>query len=475
MSDNPIRRTLWFGLFVYAALFVLSLVFYLERTVFADIAFHTVTLLKKKTLFIQNQRFVAALTQIFPLSAAKAGVSLKGVLMAYSAGFIVYYGAVFVLVTAWLRQWQMGLTLVLCSCLMVTDTFYWIQSELPQGLALLVLTLAFLLRYRSAEGFKGWQLGVLFTLWFTVAYAHPMLAFPLFFGLLFFWQKDPERALVHPKLLAASGMFVLLVLLLKNQVLGPSGYDAEAMGRVANLRRYFPNYFNLASNRDFLRWCLDAYYLLALAFFGNLAFYIWQKRWYKLLLFICFFLCYLLLVNVSIPDGFHRFYLENLYLPLAFFAALPLLFDLLPHFARPATAAGLPKWIFAGLVVCMALRIVHIGFAHRPWTARLDWERSFMAETATLPQPKLLVAESRVPMDKLLMSWGTSFEFMLLSSIESPDSTRLIAVDEDPSRLGWATKQPRSVITEWEVWEYDALPQRYFHPTDTSLYEIRSK
>lgn len=471
MSENPVRRTLWFGLFVYTVLLALSIVFYLERTVFADIAFHTVTLLKNKALFIQNQRFVAMFTQLFPLAADKAGLSLKGVLMAYSAGFIVYYGTIFVLVTAWLKQWRMGLALVLCSCLMATDTFYWIQSELPQGLALLVLTISLLLHYRSAERFGGWQLGLLFILWFTVAYAHPMLAFPVFFGLLFFWQTDPERALVHPKLLAASGLFVFLILMLKNKVFGASGYDAEAMERVSNLRRFFPNYFNLQTNRDFLAWCVNAYYLLALAFFANLAFYVWQKRWYKLLLFSGFFLGYLLLVNVSIPDGFHRFYLENLYLPLAFFTALPLLFDVLPYFARPV----LPKWAVAGLAVCIALRLVHIGFAHRPWTARLDWERSFIAETASLPRPKILLAESLAPMDKLLMSWGSSYEFILLSSLESPHNTRLIAVDEDPARLAWATRKPRSVITEWEAWEYDALPQRYFHPTDTSLYEIRSK
>lgn len=463
MFRSPARATLLFGLVVYLLLGGLAALYYLERTVFIDIAFHAVSILKKKTLFIQNQRFVAAFTQMFPLAAGSLQLSLKSVLMAYSVGFIVFYGLIFAACTLWLRQWKMGLVMLLLSTLMVTDTFYWVQSELPQGLALLTLPFALMLRGRSAEGLRGWQLGLLFALWFSVAYAHPMLAFPVFFMLFFFLEKTSAHTAIHPKLLSASAVFVLLILLLKNKVLGPSGYDSEAMSRVKNLRELFPNYFDLASNRIFLRWCLTDFYLLPIGFFATSIFYFWQKKWRKLLLFNAFFLGYLLLVNVSFPDGFHQFYVENLYLPLGLFVAVPLVFDVLPHFGKNG---DWPKWGFAALAVCLAVRVAHIGLAHRPWTERLDWERNFMKENSG----KLLVPESRVPMDKVLLSWGSSFEFMLLSSLENPDSTRLIAIDEDPSRLHWAAGRPRAVITEWEVWDYDQLPRRYFNPQDTTLY-----
>lgn len=459
------RNILLLGIAAYVLLGVLAAIFYLERTVFIDLAFHTVTILKKKSLFIQNQRFVAAVTQVFPLVAGSLKLPLKGVLMAYSLGFIAWYGFVFLACTAWLKQWKMGVVMLLCSTLMVTDTFYWVQSELPQGMALLVLTLALLLRYKTPEGFGGWPMGLTFVLWFAVAYAHPMLAFPVFFALFFFWEKNPARAVVHPKLVAASAVFVFLILLLKNRVIGPTGYDSEAMSRVGNLLKLFPNYFNLASNRIFLRWCVTDYYLFSLGFLATSAFYIWQKNWRKLALFGAFFFGYLLLVNVSIPDGYHQFYMENLYLPLGFFVALPLVFDVLPHFGKNG---NWPKWAFAALAIAVAVRILHIGLSHRPWTARLDWERNFMNENPG----KLLVPESKVSMNQLLLSWGSSFEFMLLSSLENPGNTRLITIDEDPARLNWATDRPRTVITEWEAWDYDQLPREYFNPQDTTLYRL---
>jgi hypothetical protein len=469
MFASPARTTLWLGTAAYLALGGLAAAFFLERTVFIDLAFHSVTLLKQKTFFIQNQRFVAAFTQAFPLAAQGLGGSLRSVLMAYSLGFVAYYAAIFWACTLWLRQWKMGLLMLLLSTLMVTDTFYWVQSELPQGMALLVLACALMARHRDLSAFPGWQLGLLFGLWFAVAFAHPMLAFPTFFALFFFWEKAPSRAAIPSKMLLAAGIFVAFILLVKNKLLGATAYDAGAMSRADNLRKLFPHYFDLASNRDFLRWCLTDFYLLPLGLAGASFFYFWQKKWRKLLLINGFFFAYLLLVNVSIPESYHRFYLENLWLPLSVFVAVPLALDVLPHFLEKEKSR---KWAFALLAACVAARLLNIGLAHRPWTARLDWERSFLKETSALPRKKLLLSESQVPMDKLLLSWGTSFEFMLLSALDHPDSTRLITVDEDPKRLGWATPQPRSVITEWEVWRYDQLPRRYFHPQDTTLYQL---
>ena len=474
MFRSPARATLILGLAVYTVLAILATIFYLERTVFADVAFHTVTILKKKAFFIQNQRFVAMFSQIFPLAAERLHLPLKGVLLAYSLGFIVYYSAIFVACTAWLRQWQMGLVMLLLSTLLVTDTFYWVQSELPQGLALLVFIFALLLRGRAPDGLAGWQLGLLFVLWFTVLFAHPMLQFAVFFLLLFFANNNAATARIHPHLWAASAVFVGLILLIKNKVFGPAGYDAAAMERSENLYNLFPHYVNLASNRDFLLWCLGDYFLLPLAFLVAVVFYFWQKKWYKMILLSGFFLGYLLLVNVSFAKGDNRFYLENLYLPLALMVAVPLTFDLLPYCLVQQNANPVRiKWAFGALALLLGIRLFQITAAHQPWTARLDWEQELLSTTVNLPQPKIILPQSQVPMDKLIMSWGTSFEFMLLSSLENPRQTRLIAIDEDPAHLQWATDQRRSIITEWEVWPYDDLPKRYFEPQDTSLYDLR--
>jgi hypothetical protein len=465
MFKQPSRATWIIGIATYLLLLGLAMLFYLERIVFSDMAFHTVTILKNKTLFIQNQRFVAAFTQFFPITASGLHLSLKGVMMAYSASFVALYLLVFSLCVFWLKSWKMGLLMLCCSIIVPTETFYWIQSELPQGMAVLVLTLALLeyISHRTVSS-NAVHIGALFLLWITVAYAHPMLAFPTFFALLFFRETASSQ---QRGWYTASGVFVLGVLLIKNKLIGTAAYDAEAMSRVKNLVELFPNYFNLASNRQFLTWCVTDYWLLSICFLAINAVYGLQRNWRKLLLFNAFFFGYLLLVNVSIPKGYHQYYMENLYLPLGFFVALPLIFDVLPHWGN---GTSYPAWAFPALALCIGLRVVGIGLAHQPWTNRVAWQNQFLRDNPG----KLLLSENQVPMDVLLQSWGTSFEFLLLSSLENPAASRMVCIDEDPSRLAWATAQPRSVITEWEVWPYEKLPPRYFLPQDTSAYVIRA-
>ncbi len=467
MLRNPLRATLTLGMAAYLLLLALALLFYAERTVFADIAFHSVMLLKTKALFVQNGRFVAAFTQAFPLAAQGLHFSLKGVLMAYSSSFVVLPAASFLACVAWLKDWKMGLVMLLLSTLMVKDSFYWIQSELPQGMAFLVLVLALVRRSSTEDGFdKSWVLGLVFLLWVVVAFAHPMLAFATFFALVFFLEKSSEPSPKLQKTLLASAVFMLGFLIIKNKLLGTAEYDAEAMSRVKNLKTLFPHYFEIGSNLDFLRWCVTDYWLLTLSFIGVNVVYFRQKNWRKGLFFNASFFGYLLLVNVSIPDGYHQFYMENLYLPLAFMTILPLVFDVFPIFEKEGKYS---KWALSALALCLALRVASIGLAHQPWTKRLQWESKLMAENPG----KLLLQETPEQMKVLLMSWGSSFEFMLLSSLENPKDTRLITIDEDPSRLSWATNKPRSVITEWYVWDFDELPHRYFNPQDTSLYVTR--
>lgn len=490
MINSEQRRTLLLGSLVFTALGILSLLFYLERTVFIDMAFHTVVLLKKKALFIQNQRFVAAFTQMFPLAAAAMGWSLKNVMAFYSFGFVALQALVFFLCVGWLKQWKMGLVVILSATLMVTDTFYWVQSELPQGMAVLLLATALML-HGGSVGLNGFKLGLLFVLWITVLYAHPMLAFPGMFIWFFFYDRRSEQPLANPSLVLGSAVFSVLFLIIKNKLLGPSGYDSEAMSRIKNLQSLFPNYFDLASNRIFLSWCLNAYYFLAIGLMLVLYANIRQRQWYKLSITTAAFFGYLLLINVSFPNGFHRFYIENLYLPLSIFVAIPLVFDAIPFFVKSwsplyrnldwkKNQTGVPylaSWntgAFLVLGAAIAIRIGHIGLAHKPWTDRLSWERQFLMETGQLERPKMIIPESNAPMDKILLSWGSAFEFILLSSIDDPDKTRLIMIDEDPKRMQWAAGNPRSIITEWEVWNYAELPKQYFNPQDTStVYDIR--
>ncbi|MCB9306256.1 MAG: hypothetical protein H6565_06640 [Lewinellaceae bacterium] len=448
------------GTAVYAALAALAAVFYLERMAMLDMSFQTFHILRTGSLQIQSERFGAACTQVFPWLAQAAGLPLKGVLIAYSLGHVLYYFVIFTLIVRVMGQWKWGLVLLLLSTMMTTHTFYWL-SEMPQGLAFLVLVMAWLHLKGNLAAICWWEYPFLAFAIVTAFYFHPMVLYAAMFCCLFFGLEKSHvcgRRALYALIL---GLF-LLTAFVKYKVLKLDWYDAMSLERAGAFSEQWPHWFDIQSNRDFLRWCLRDYYLIPLAVLLNTGFYLRRRIWWKALLVFLTPAAYVLLVNVPFYHGDNQFYLENLYLPLAIFSAVPLVFDVLPVL--------FPARFLTIIAILLAIRIAHIFLAHQSWTERLHWEQSFLTETARAHDRKLILSEQQVPMDKLIFSWGTSTEFLILSSLDGPDGARCILVDEYPARFDSLRSRRELFLGEFRNYPFDEIPRRYFNLRDTSAY-----
>jgi hypothetical protein len=104
-----------------------------------------------------------------------------------------------------------------------------------------------------------------------------------------------------------------------------------------------------------------------------------------------------------------------------------------------------------------------IFFTHYQYTARLDWERKFIAKNAG---KKVVMATAKAPIDTLIMAWGTPYEFWLLSTIEQGKTESMIVADS-AQQFSWASGFHNKLITTWGCVPYDSLPKKYFHFNDT--------
>lgn len=462
---TALKQTIRLGTATYLALAVLAGIFYLERMAFLDMAFQTFHILRTGALQIQSGRFGAAGTQVFAWLAQALGLPLKGVLLSYSIGHVLYYFLLFLLITLGFKQWKWGLTLVLVSVLMTTHTFYWL-SEMPQGLAFLIFIMAWIHWRGSIYTLRLWEYPLLAAALATAFYFHPMVLYAMMFCCAFFLLRKRLPAGWLGIHLLALGIFLLTVFV-KYRVLKLDWYDAMSLERARAFADLWPHWFDIKSNRDFLRWCLHDYYLIPAGILLNTAYYAWKKDWLKSLLVLLYPAAFVLLVNVPFHNGDNQFYLENLYLPLAVLVAVPLVFDVLP-------ALLTEQGMFLALPLLVFFQVFHIYRSHRPWTERLRWEQEFLQKTAGSPQRKLLLTEQQAPMDKLILSWGTSYEFLMLSALEHPDSARCILVDEAPERFDSLLVQPRLFLGEFRNYRFDELPRRYFNPLDTGAYQSLS-
>ncbi len=449
------------GGITYAILLVLALMFYLERTVFLDISFHLFYILKDGTLAIQNYRFGAAITQIFPLAGSWMGLQLDTIMKLYSAGFALVYAGIFFGISLCGQSARYAIIMLLLSTLIVTETFFWIQSELPQGLALMVLFFCLVDKFAPLSGSLRFPLiygPVLMVLLVTIAFMHPIIFIPFAFVVLF--RLLSSGAWMINKMVYITISIIYAGVLLVKMSFFSTEYDSAATERIRNIIYLFPDYIFLPANKVFLSNIFPNYWLLLLGLATVLAFYGYRRMWLKLMLVLFFFAGHLFLINVSYFYTTFGFYLENLLLPLSLFVAFPLAFDLAPSVQRKHVVSSV-------LAVVMVFSIMRIVYTSGFYTERLEYLTQWTDRARDADITKLMIHTSKVPMDTLLMNWATPYEFWLLSTIRHGE-TLSVFFTETPEELAGPFGRSDVFVTQWGHLPYIDLPDTYFRFNDTT-------
>lgn len=455
------KHVLIFGLIGYLALGTLAAYFYQERTIFLDSSFILFSIASTGEFAVQANRFGSALTQFFPWLGVNLHLPIRAVMILYSVGIVLYYFLCFYAAFKWLKNSKLALSILLINTFMVSYTFWWMQIEFAQGIALSVVFLAFMTRERQWQDYTAVEISAFFLLLVTLLYFHPLMPFLLVYLLLF--GLIDEQLKLPKKQLWTVAMLSGVILFFKNYVMTIAAYDDQADRGISNFST-LPNYFDIQSNYNFIEYCQKDYYLLPLGLLACLIVLSVQRKWKKLMLLAGMFFGYLLLVNVSYYQGMPQFHIESFYLPLSVFVILPLVFDVFPLIKKRPIMLTL-----LGLILC--IRIIHIGSLHKPYSNRLVLQNKMLDKLEKLDSKKLVLDQKDVPLDTLIMSWGSSFEFWLLSSLRNPEAPRSIVIDEDPARFDWTMSNNSAFFTEWGIYNYADLPKRYFNFTDIGYYQ----
>ncbi|HMN32871.1 MAG TPA: hypothetical protein PKA54_05820 [Chitinophagaceae bacterium] len=453
------KKSIFFiGSITFIALTILSIIFYKERTCFIDIAFHLFYILKDNDFAIQNYRFGAFFTQLFPLLGAWFGASLKSITMTYSMSFVLLPFFTFLSILFWIKNNRIALSYLLFSIIMTTHTFYWIQSELPQAMAFFFIYLALLdnqLNNQKTNQKIYYTLSIFLIT--TIAFTHPLMLIPFSFILIMYWLSyHQKRKEIYISLSIFIGSYFVKSLFFKTK------YDSQAMHGLINFKQLFPDYFSLDSNIHFVQYLIKDYYFVLLFLFIGLFFYFIKKDYLKLILLGGYFFAITLLINVTYPNGADQFYLENQYLLLAFVVIIPIVFELSNKIEKPYLQIGL-------LTLICSLGCVRIIIAAPTYTNRLNWNQQLLSKTENAAHKKLIISSKKVPKDILMMTWSTSYEIWLLSTIETNNS-RSIIIEETENEFDNALSSNKSFFTKWGYFDYGDLNKKYFHFHDTTNY-----
>jgi hypothetical protein len=329
-----------------------------------------------------------------------------------------------------------------------------------QGVIFTIIYLAYIEYVLQQQKVNYWFyiLSPLFLI--TIVFFHPLLPFVLLFGVAFlFLQYRIQFKILFTITIAFMVLYFIKSLFFKTD------YDSSAMGGLNNFIWLFPKYFTIQANKNFIQYCLHHYYFIPLLFSAVAIFYFYKNAFLKLFLFGSFFFGYLLIVNVSHQGGGDQFYLESQYLILMIFLSMPLLYDVLPNISSPTITRSF-------LIVVLLVGIIRIYNTHFQYTERLNWYQKTITEINALPQKKVVLKQANLPMNKIILSWGSAYEFWLLSTIEQHKSMSIIIAEND-AEFKDAIYQNTVFIGKWEHINYSDLKNtNCFIFTDSSFYSI---
>lgn len=445
------------GFLAYAILIVMATLFYKERTIFMDAAYHLFSILLNNDFAIQHNRFGAVVTEVFPVMGSKLGLSLKTIVILYSTGTMFFYFLCYFICGSVLRQYQYALLVLMFSILFATETFFWPYSELQQGCTMLIVMFAIL----NTKMQLALKYVLILVLTITLVFIHPLILIPASFLFIYLLLSKQVNAATR-EIVICFATFIALYFLKSHFSSTP--YEAKASAdSISGINTLLPQYFDLYSVKKFIADCRGKFIWIPIVFLGTLAYYIVKRKWLLLGLYVVTVCGLITIINLSYHySEVPSFYIENLYLPVCILLATPAIFEILPMLRNKKVGVALLLLI----TISGTYRIYH---HHTFYKNRLNWLRGFYTENK---DEKLIVNQSHTPMGTLIFSWGTPYEFWLLSTLETGKSTSIIVTD-NPDGYVYAAEEKKTFITTWGAFPYADLPKQYFRFTDTvSEYRV---
>ncbi|MDB5280972.1 MAG: hypothetical protein JWO06_47 [Bacteroidota bacterium] len=450
------------GTVTFIILLVLAILFYKERATFLDLALQNYYFVLYKIFFIPHMRFGGILPQIPPLIVRCFNGSIKEMLLAHSAGFVAFYFAFFAIITFALKNYRIALIFLLWQLLLVSNNFYSISSEIPQGVAFLLLYFAWLEKNNPNHLNRHPVLHFLILLF--IQFLHPLLVAPILFVLLYSFYthyKFDFAKYIAPVLLSLSAFGIRFY----------AGkfdwYESSKLSIVDALKTNLPSLRHLPSVHKLFHLALGDHLLFWILFGLTLIFLFVEKRYVIGTLLLSFTCGYLLLVCVTNPDA-DEFYLENMVVPISIFMLLPF-----TDFVLKKLIDVQPVFILV-LLFIISTRLISIYNKHSIYTNRISWynkEFNIMDKTG---ENRVFKSDADVPMDTLIMTWASGYESLLLSSINSPDSAKCLSITPDLSAFKTSVNCDTLLVPRWEWPIPKESRNRYFRLT-RGYYQIIDK
>jgi hypothetical protein len=449
---------------LFVLLFLGSLVYAHERVLFSDASYILFRIINSGGLQIQEHRYGSFITQGVPLIAAKFHLPISTIVVLYSVSFHLFYLAVICLLLYVFRQKELAVLMSLYFLLFVSDTYFWMNNEVHQGIAWMFLFFGVLL-YMGEKRTAPWIVYPVFaSLAFLSLYTHPLVVFPAAFLWLFLLSRR-QLPYSRKQIWMLTSLFIILAL---SKILVSTGasshYDVHKLNWLTHPSlRNISEAFGSSLAKEILVRTIRFYWLVPLLFVAGLYAIARQKLYGQLWLTLGFSFVYFLAICFTYRD-FTPFYMESELMPATIILTAPFVYSVFSSLKHVAQVVCL------GLV--FVIRITAIYQSSGKWTERKEWLYATLNTMRNQRINKGLIEENQDNSQKLIMNWGTPTESIIASALYGEKPQRTFVIDKRENLSSRLPDRPIYMISCFENVPGSSLNERYFSIDTTTHYKL---
>ncbi len=436
-----------------AALLVLSVLYYKERTIFEDAAYYIEEMTHNHGYTVAHSRFVGLLNQLLPAIFINLHLPLKSVVMAYSVGYALVPCVCIFLAVKWLKNPYVGLSILFFFTLMNARLFYFTVSEFQMGMVVFLLYDGVYDYYKEGSNHqRAFCLAALIMVP-VIAFSHPLILPVTLAWMLYRWllRRDHLRTLAFP-----AAIFFGCFLLKKFFFTSP--YEAGKITAVELFQQISTRYYSGPIANGFYDYLISEAFCLPLVFLLLLIMLVRFSDYRSVIFLILTSVGFFSLIIMSFDDfkyQIYNHYYEHTLQPIVFFIVL-ILRVYLPKIR--INKAIIPS---AALVI-LIISFCKIANGSRPIAQRHKWMAANMQLMDSLKTKKAVLYRKWIPDGIPLSSlWNASMESLLLSSLDGKEHSKTLFLAWNEKSYTIKDDGATIQVDGWQIPEA-ALTKRYF-------------
>lgn len=406
------------GHLFFGVMLLMSLLFYQERMLAMDSAYYAFKVIVHEDFFTGHHRSISYLPQLFPLLGIQLGWSLKAVLMAYSAGFILFYYAAYNILVYLFKNPQAGLFLALSLGLCMRYKFYGPVGEVVLSIVYMALLMGWLTKPKDKFSNLSAWLDVLIGIGIAslLHTAHPFITITtiICLGFVLIFQKEWKNLRFW-----IISLYTGVLLLFSFVFVERNAYEADRADRLAEAWKVLENYNDYYIAEVISSYFDTQYAFPFIVFLLSLVLLVVSKRFFTALYLSLSFLVLLgiIIVMHAYLSSKILIMLDGYLVHLGVIWALPLAF----HWGQQRQG-----WMTLTVAFLLIFSLARINDSKVFFQHRLTYLENALSQHTSPEHPKAVAYLDNFNYEKLWIGWAMSCETLLLSSLEGPSASRSI-------------------------------------------------